>query len=464
MTITNRADTTFSPTGGLDPGADRLSCFRWLIFLRIALVLLVAEGVIRVIMPVLLEPFQGDGAHNTWLTTGVHMLFAVLLAAPAIFCWAIRPTTLARNNALEALRAQNYRLSEAQSIAKIGSWELDIKSGDLRWSDEIYRIFEVAPGAFGGTYADFLTYVHPEDREMNDTAYKTALDKRVTYDATYRIVVPGGGVKWLHERCNTVFDADGNPLRSFGTAQDITRQKVAEKAKSDFISTISHELRTPLTSIKGALGLVRAGAAGTLPDKARSMLDIAYGNSDRLHRLINDILDFAKLESGMMTFHLGHVDLAALVREAIAANDGYADLYGVRFKASGIDAPLVLEGDKDRLMQVLANLMSNAAKFSPRGGEVEIAVSDRGAGIRLVVKDYGVGIPKTAQASIFERFTQADSANQRQAGGTGLGLSIAKTIVERHGGEIGFTSEEGVGTTFAIDLPKCAPARPALAG
>jgi PAS domain S-box-containing protein len=241
-----------------------------------------------------------------------------------------------------------------------------------------------------------------------------------------------------------------------GVVRDITERKEIDKAKSEFISTVSHELRTPLTSIKGSLGLVRSGAIGDLPKKMRSMLDIAYNNSDRLVALINDILDIEKFEANKMDFHMKPTEVVSLVDEAIEANKGYADEHNVTFIRSGSDEEALVEGDRDRLMQVLSNLMSNAAKFSPDGERVELSVTHHDENIRIAVRDFGPGIPEDFRDAIFEKFTQSDSSDTRQEGGTGLGLSITKLIVGRHGGTLWFNTETGKGTTFYVDLPELA--------
>jgi len=234
--------------------------------------------------------------------------------------------------------------------------------------------------------------------------------------------------------------------------RDITERKAADRAKSEFISTVSHELRTPLTSIKGALGILDATARDELSDKFQKLVTIALTNSNRLARLINDILDFEKIEAGKMKYCMAPMDVSALIREAVEANAGYAETFGVHFTAIGTDHEVRINGDRDRLMQVMSNLMSNAAKFSDKGAAIEISLTRLGDRLRVAVKDSGRGIPEAAQATIFEKFTQADSSDRRRTGGTGLGLNIVKSMVEAHGGQIAFDSKEGVGTTFYFDL------------
>ena len=227
----------------------------------------------------------------------------------------------------------------------------------------------------------------------------------------------------------------------------------ANEAKSEFLSTMSHELRTPLTSIKGALGLVQGHMAHQLPTEARSMIDMAYTNSNRLEQLINDILDVEKIEAGVMGLTMEELDLVHLVDDAIIANKGYGDECGVTFVKADMANTARVNGDLHRLMQVLSNLMSNAAKFSPNGEQVLLSVTVDDASVRVSVKDNGIGIPESFRKTIFDKFTQVDSSDTKQKQGTGLGLSISKSIIELHGGSIGFQSEEGVGTTFFFILP-----------
>lgn len=245
----------------------------------------------------------------------------------------------------------------------------------------------------------------------------------------------------------------GGERQFVGTVTDISERKSAEQAKNEFISTVSHELRTPLTSIKGSLGLVRSGVIGELPDKLISMVDIAYNNSDRLVRLINDILDVEKIAAGKMEFRMEPLNLAGLLEQALVANKAYGEEHNVTFGLDSTVPEAMVNGDQDRLMQVLTNLISNASKYSPAGGEIEISLERRAENYRISVTDHGAGIPPEFQSKVFERFSQADSSDTRLRGGTGLGLNITKAIVEQHGGTIGFVSEVGVGTTFFVDLP-----------
>jgi DNA-binding response OmpR family regulator len=225
-----------------------------------------------------------------------------------------------------------------------------------------------------------------------------------------------------------------------------------ERLKDEFVSTVSHELRTPLTSIAGSLGLIAGGAAGQLPEKAARLISIAQSNSQRLVRLINDVLDLEKLESGKLPFQFSLVDLREIAQRAIEGVRGYADQLGVELLlADGPAAPV--RGDVDRLVQVVTNLLSNAAKYSPRGEAVRIKVEREGGNAGLSVADRGPGVPEAFRDRIFSRFAQADSSDARGKGGTGLGLYIAREIAERHGGRLWFEAPEGGGSIFHLDLP-----------
>lgn len=245
---------------------------------------------------------------------------------------------------------------------------------------------------------------------------------------------------------------EGEQARFVAIVRDITERKKVERLKNEFVSTVSHELRTPLTSIRGALGLIASGMIGTIPDKAKYLNDIAHKNSERLLRLINDILDIEKIESGRMRFVLRPHSIRALIEQSIVANAAYGQQYRVGFHLLEGGQELTASVDADRFMQVMANLLSNAAKFSPAEGKVDIAVERHGASVRVSVRDQGAGIPEEFHSRVFQKFSQADSSDTRAKGGTGLGLNIVQAIIEQFGGSIDFETGPD-GTTFFFDLP-----------
>jgi PAS domain S-box-containing protein len=246
--------------------------------------------------------------------------------------------------------------------------------------------------------------------------------------------------------------ADGG-LLVLGVIVDTSERKRMERLKDEFVSTVSHELRTPLTSISGSLGLLAGQWSGKLPQSAARLLAIAYTNSQRLVRLINDILDIEKLESGRVVFNLRRVDIRLLVEQSIENNRGFAEGYGVPIRLDTASAHGEANVDPDRLAQVITNLLSNAVKFSPADEEVLVRVEKNENVVRISVRDHGSGVPADFKEHIFEKFAQADGTNSRQKAGTGLGLSIVKQIVERLGGEVGFDDAPGGGTIFHVELP-----------
>lgn len=612
-----------------------------------------------------------------------------------------------QKKAAQELRESSESVARAQQIAHFGNWDWNIETGNLRWSDEIYRIFGLQPQEFSANYEAFLQAVHPDDRELVRNAVNSALAQRTPYSIEHRLVLPDGSERTVHEQGEAFFNDAGQPVRMLGTVQDITERKrfedelqklsraveqspvsvvitdskanieyvnakfsevtgyslaevsgknprilhsgltpsatfqtmwqtllagdewrgqfrnrkrngelfweeayisairnhegvvthfigvkedITERVrieeelgragrrndmilsaigegiygvdlegnttfinpagarmlgyapedligrlqhpithhtrsdgslypadeckiysscredktfhvsdevfwrkdgrsfpveyvstpireegkivgavvtfrditerlhvdlmKNEFISTVSHELRTPLTSIRGSLGLIAGGVAGELPAQAKVLVEIAHKNSERLITLVNDILDIEKIESGNMQFDMKPLELVPLIEQALEVNRAYGDQFKVSFRLERPQHAVTVNADAGRLMQVMANLLSNAAKFSPADGTVNVSVQSAEKRVRISVADHGQGIPEEFRGKIFQKFSQADSSDTRKIGGTGLGLSITKAIVEQMGGSIGFDSEVGVGTTFFAELPE----------
>lgn len=241
----------------------------------------------------------------------------------------------------------------------------------------------------------------------------------------------------------------------YAAARDITDRVTIEQMKDEFVSMVSHELRTPLTAIRGSLGLVSAGALGEAPEAIKEMVDVAMTNSERLVRLVNDILDIHKMESGMVSMEFEPTDVGELMARVTQELSATAAESEVRIDVgSGAHEAVV---DPDRIIQTLINLVGNAIKFSPRGGTVWLNAEESGAALRVTVSDEGRGIPHEKLDSIFGRFQQVDASDSRQKGGTGLGLAICRSIVEQHGGRIWAENRAEVGSTFAFEIPVDGP-------
>ncbi len=236
-------------------------------------------------------------------------------------------------------------------------------------------------------------------------------------------------------------------------ARDISERRRVEQMKSEFVSTVSHELRTPLTSVSGSLSLMLGGKLGDLPAVMRPLFDIAHKNSIRLSHLINDLLDMEKLTAGKMLIELTPQPLMPLVDQAVESIRAFGEPLNVTFIVKERLDTVDVKVDGSRLLQVLTNLLSNAAKFSPNGGQVFIAACAIGQMVRVSITDHGQGVPEKFHSQIFQKFAQADSSTTRQKGGTGLGLAITREFVERMNGNVGFTSKEGKGACFFFELP-----------
>jgi PAS domain S-box-containing protein len=260
---------------------------------------------------------------------------------------------------------------------------------------------------------------------------------------------PSGEARHLACSYTPDFDGEGRVIGLYGMHLDITERKRAEAMKGEFVAQVSHELRTPLTSILGALEIVNDGISGELPPHAARMVRIAHVNTERLLKLVGEILDVQKMGAGQFEVRREAIDVAASVRQAVGASAGLAHKAGVSIVADQVPEHAAAIGDADRLVQVVSNLLSNAVKFSPRGAVVKVALDVTPQLVSVAVEDAGEGIPRALQSRVFERFFQGGSIQ-----GTGLGLAISRGIVEMMGGVIGFESEEGRGSKFHFTVPR----------
>ena len=298
---------------------------------------------------------------------------------------------------------------------------------------------------------DFSTITHPDELEAFQSLTPKTIDG---FQREIRFLRRDGNELWGNLTLSLLRDEAGIPRNVIGVLQDITTRKEAEQVKDEFISVVGHELRTPLTSIRGSLGLLEGGVFGELPKEAQSMLELAVTNTDRLVRLINDVLDIERMDAGRMELELAPVRAAELVANAIQVVQMNATEDGLTL-AADVDRDLTVAVDADRIIQVLVNLLGNAIKFSPRLGTITVTASagpEQGRA-RFAIGDTGRGIPADRLESIFERFRQVDSSDAREMGGSGLGLAIARDIVSHHGGQMNVESEVGVGSTFYFTLP-----------
>ena len=304
---------------------------------------------------------------------------------------------------------------------------------------------------------NFRTVTHPDDLATSDQLVRQLLDGEIeTYTIEKRYLRKNGDTVWAQLSASAVRNPDGSVKYLVAQIQDITERREVERVKNELISTVSHELRTPVTAIRGALGLLAGTMTAELPLKVRNLIDIANKNSERLILLVNDMLDIDKIASGKMQFDMRREFVAPIILSAIETNQPYADRFGVQIGTNAGDVDAQVRVDPARLQQVMSNLLSNAAKFSPVGGQVEVTLSVDDQTCRVEVTDQGQGVSKDFAPLIFSKFSQADSSATRTKYGSGLGLHISREIITQMGGAIGFDSEPDKGATFWIELPLAA--------
>jgi PAS domain S-box-containing protein len=343
---------------------------------------------------------------------------------------------------------EQFRL--AIEAAPTGMLLMDVRGSIVLVNAQIERLFGYPRSELLGQPMETLV---PERFRASIPDFRSGSFRAPTEDAAalYGLRKDGSEVP-IEIGLNPLLTSEGEFVLS--SIVDLSQRLEIERIRNEFVSTVSHELRTPLTSIRGSLGLLQSGAMGALPDKAAEMVAIAYKNSGRLVRIINDILDIGTIDAGKLALQMRIVTLAELLQQSVEANSGFAEKCEVRFVLEQVSVNDRVMADPDRLMQVVANLLSNAAKFSAPGSDVLIRVRPGSTALRIEVQDFGAGIPEEFKAHIFTKFAQADASATRRFEGTGLGLSIARKLTEAMGGSIGFDSIVGQGSVFYIDLPR----------
>lgn len=383
------------------------------------------------------------------------LLCAQLVASEVAFA-------VVRTRAESKANRSESRLRFALDAASMGTWDWDILAGTVRWSDNLERIHGLPPGTFDGTFESYAREIHPDDRERVMAAVNRALEDGAPYEVEYRLVAPDGTVRWAEGKGNAEMGPSG-AVRMTGVCMIVTRRKEAELAKlaaaeeasrlkDEFLAVLSHELRTPLNAI---LGWVQMLETGTLsPERVRQAITVIGRNATLQAQLIEDILDVSRIITGKLEVDLRPLLVSHLVDHVVNAALPAAAAKRITLTHSLPDCEYHIDGDLRRLHQVMSNIMSNAVRFTPEGGTVDVGCRVEGDRVEITVTDTGEGIDAEFLPYVFDRFRQADSRSTRRHGGLGLGLAIARYLVEQHHGLISAHSDgPGKGTSILVTLP-----------
>jgi len=355
----------------------------------------------------------------------------------------------------DVLSRHEAGLQLALEAGKMGSFEWNIQTNELKWSDNLEAIHGLTPGTFDGTFESFQALIHPDDRAQVMESIRRSVETGADYEAEFRSATSDGSTHWLLGKGVVLRDEHGGAWRMVGICMDITSRKGAEQAlresdrrKDEFLGMISHELRNPLFAIANAASVLESiGTPDPIASKARNMI---RRQTEQLTRIVNDLLDIARLTSGKLVLQQRRLDLGALVEKRVAemASAHLLDrhVYDVQV------VPALVNGDGARIDQIVTNLVTNAVKYTPPGGLVTVAVETNDEDAVLRVRDTGVGIAAELLPRVFDRFVQSERGLDRRDGGIWIGLAIVRQLVEADGGEVGVSSADGW-TAFTIRYP-----------
>jgi signal transduction histidine kinase len=349
-------------------------------------------------------------------------------------------------------RHANSALRRAQAIAHVGSWEWNIESDTISWSDELYRIFGL-PIRQPMNFESFLSGIHPEDRQRVAAIITRSLKTHKPYSFEHRVLWPNKMVRVVHGEGKIVTDRGGRVVQMYGTSQDVTAERALEVAKGDFVALASHQLRTPASGVRMLLAMLRDGYVDPLTPSQLQMVEEAYGANERLLRISDDLLNVAKLEAGRLVLNKQRMELHLWLKNVVEPHKLLARQRRQRLKLEVPKGVWYLQGDQERLAMVIDNLLSNARKYTPARGLIRVALLPGKRVHKITVTDSGSGMTHNEIANLFGKFTRLDNPASRGSEGTGLGLYLAKSIVDLHQGSIKVLSKPGAGSAFTITLP-----------
>ena len=349
-----------------------------------------------------------------------------------------------------ALRQSEERYRIALQSAGMAAWDWNLDNDIVEWNDQHYYLLGLKPSNAIKTSGFFLDFLHPDDLQNVTRELTRAIDQTDLYNTDFRIIRKDGHVRWMNGYGRVVDKKDGKANRMVGVMLDITRRKMLEQQKEEFISIASHELKTPVTSIKAFIEMLLESLEEASDQANAGLMHKASIQIDRLANHINDLLDTTKISEGQLLLNKERFDLTGLIRERV---DDLQHITSGHTIVLNFSANTFIQADRERIGQVLTNLVSNAIKYSPKEGEVHVSSQSRQYDVLVGIQDQGVGIATEMKERIFERFFRVPDTKLRNYPGMGLGLYISSGIIQRHGGKIWVDSEPGKGSTFYFTLP-----------
>lgn len=398
---------------------------------------------------------HSSGAYDPSVRTNLAYVINTIVFFPAILLIIALAVDFITKLLLEKQRQATDNLDaliRAQEIAKLGSWEWDIVHDTITWSDELFHIFGL-PLRTRLRYDTYLNCVHPEDREELMAVINDAIKKGVNYSIDHRIITADNQVKYIHSEGRPVETSRGHVTKIAGTAQDITEIHELDIAKREFVSLASHQLRTPASGVKAFLSLLLDGVGGELDKKQQTFIKRAFEANNRQLEIIDNLLSLASIDSGKLTLHKETVDLPKLIRSCLTQHRPKIREKKQHLTLTLANQPIVMQADPGNLQMAIDNLISNAIKYTPEKGALDIVTRSTKRYVYIEVIDSGIGISKEDLPVLFRKFSRINNPASRTVGGSGLGLYIAKYIVQLHGGSISVRPRSGGGTRFIIKLP-----------
>lgn len=358
-----------------------------------------------------------------------------------------------------ALRDSEERFQLAAEISRFGTWDWNVRSNEIIWSRGHYEILGYQVGEVPSSYQAWADRVHPDDLARIEAEIDRCMRERLDYVVEFRVVWPDASVHWMSSRGRFEYDQDGVCLRMVGALVDITSLKQAEltlreadQRKDEFLAMLAHELRNPLTPIRNAAHVL--GRLDLAEPRLQWVRGIIERQVDHLTHLVDELLDVSRIARGKIALKRTRVELTELVRQTRESVASIMSAKNHRFEVRIPEEPLVLDGDLVRLVQILQNLLNNAAKYTPDGGHIELLANPRGKEIEIEVRDNGMGISASLLPAVFDLFRQGERTLDRSQGGLGIGLTLVRQLVEMHGGRVTASSPgPGLGAGFSVRLP-----------